>query len=53
MDDVFLPGGVPSSHCFGCRDGDAFSHANELLRCGRLVGGILGLKQLEEGSKSR
>lgn len=46
MDDVLLPGRVPCSHCFGSCHGDAFSHANELLGCGRLAGGILGLKHL-------
>lgn len=46
MDDVLLPGRVPRSHCFGSCHGDAFSHANELLRCGGLVGRVLGLKQL-------
>lgn len=35
-DDVFLTTGVPSSHCLRCCHSDSFSHANELLWCGRL-----------------
>lgn len=47
MDDVLLPGRVPCSHCLSGCHGNALGHANELLRCGCLVGSILGLKQLE------
>lgn len=50
MDDVLLPGRVPGSHSFGSRDGDAFSHANELLRSGGPGGGVPGLKQLGRGA---
>lgn len=46
VDDVLLPGRVPGSHSFGSRDGDAFRHANELLRSGGLGGGVPGLKEL-------
>ena len=48
MDDVLLPGRVACSHSLGSCHGDAFSHANELLGCGRLVGSVLGLEQLWE-----
>lgn len=46
MDDVLLSARVPCSHRFSSCHGDSFSHANELLRCGCLVGSIPGLKHL-------
>lgn len=46
MDDVLLAGRVPCSHCFSSCHGDTLSHAYKLLRCGCLVRGILGFKQL-------
>lgn len=47
MDDVLLPGRVPCSHCLSSCNGDALSHADELLGRGCLVGSILGLKDLK------
>lgn len=53
MDDIFLPRRVACSHCLSSCHGDALSHADELLRCGRLVGSVPGLKHLGRTGRVR
>ncbi len=44
---VLLLSRVACCHCFGCCNGDALGHADELFRGGRFLRNVLGMENLE------